>query len=639
MKRFVFALHLTLLAFLAVALLAPTPSRADDIEDLIAKVRAKAEEAKKQQAEQDGEAEPVAVPTTQYVGWLPLSGPLRDAPPPFAWVQEGEAGASMRGVLQQLRHVAQSPDHLGVVLYLDQPMLSLSQIDELHEGVAEVRKANKKVVAFAESYTLQSYLIACSADRILLQRKGMVELTGLGIEEMYLAGLLDKIGVKADMMQVGDYKGAAEAITRTGPSKEWDENFDKLLDDMWQQMRRRITLSRSKINDKNIDRIIEKTLAMKDGDLVKAGLVDALTERNLKDEMTGTFGDDFLYDENMGSFQPSTEIESPFALFAKMFQDPKAQVHRPSIAVLYAHGAIHSGDSTYGSASPKAGLFAEDSIGSRTMVEALSTARDNAMIKGVVIRIDSPGGSAIASEVIWQAVRECGRKKPVFVSVGPMAASGGYYIACAGDRIYTNANSIIGSIGVVGGKLVMGELYEKIGVNVHRRSRGPNGDMFNSVEPFSQQQRKQLLKAFENVYETFTDRVETGRGKKIADVSKVAQGRLFTGRQCVANGLADKVGGLQVAVADMAIRVGLDVGEYDIVTLPRPMSLQEYLNSIFGAGVTAPRLSSDQLGALEAVRQTLGPQKWSAIVRTLHGAMLLRDERVLTLMPLPFVVK
>lgn len=568
------------------------------------------------------------------VGWLELAGSLNDAPPPFSWVPESDAGPSVRSITAQLRHVAASKDHKGVVIYLDQPALSKAQIEEIGTAVTAARKAGKKVVFFAEAYDLDSYLLACSGDQILLQNKGFVELTGMGIEEYYLAGLFEKIGIKPDFVQTGQFKGADEMYMRKGPSPQWSENFDKLLDDMYDQVIGTIAAAR-KMDRKKLEKAMEASLAMSDEELVKAGLIDQVTARDLMDVTEKLYGEDFDWDDTMGEAEAADAInmENPFAIFKTLFAEPKAAPKRDTIAIVHMNGVINSGESSFG------GMFDEASIGSKTTIEALNDARDNEMVKGVIIRIDSPGGSALASEVIWQSVRELAKEKPVYVSIGSLAASGGYYIACSGTKIYASASSIVGSIGVVSGKIAMGGLLEWAGVGVHRRSRGPNGDMFNSVEPFTPQQRKALEQMSQRIYEQFTDRVTTGRGKKIADISKVAQGRLFTGKQAVKNGLVDSVGGMDLALKDLAGELKLEAGKYDIINLPEPMSLPQFLSQMLGVQKNLPRLSMEQMAALNVAKLAVGPRAWPTIKRALAGVSLLSRERVLAIMPHVVVVK
>ncbi|MCC7408069.1 MAG: S49 family peptidase [Phycisphaeraceae bacterium] len=580
--------------------------------------------------------------TGDFVGWLEIAGRLRDGDRPVAWVPAEDDEPTLTRVLRQLHTVATDPAYRGVVIYLDDAQLTLNQVQQISAAIDRARAAGKPILTFAESYSLTSYLLACSADRILLQHKGLLILESLGVEEMYLLGLLDKIGLKADMLQVGRYKGAMDPYTRSTPSPEWNENFDHLLDDLYDQILHVVT-SRRQMSVADFNQALTDVWSMQDQDYLKAGLVDELTDRDMVGATSTAFGDDFSWDRSMG-YGENTRLDAsnPFALFQMLLQRGRERITRDSIMVLHAQGPIMSGQSVSDGllAPPQhAGVFIDAAIGSKTMLKILGDAQDEPRVKGVVIALDSPGGSALASEVIWQAVRATARTKPLYVSVGRMAASGGYYIASAGQQIYVLDGSILGSIGVVGGKLVLGGLYDKLGLSIHRRSRGPLGDMFNSVEPFTEPQRAALLKAFENTYHTFTDRVLTGRGQRLTDLSAVGEGRLFTGRQAVANGMADKIGGLDQAVADMAQELGLKQGQYDVIDRPGPLTLPEYLDRLFGVmapGQLATPLTSldpQQQAVLAAARAAMGPQRWASAAQVLTALLQLQHEHTLLITP------
>ena len=573
-------------------------------------------------------------PAAPQVGAIKLVGPLREGPAPFAWVPEHEMGPSLRSVTAQLRFVATSDQHKGVVFFLDQPALSLAQIDELSAAIADTRKAGKKVLFFAEAYDLHSYLLASAGDQILLQQKGFLELTGLGIEEMYMAGLFEKIGLKPDFIQTGKYKGADEQYMRKGPSEAWSENFDKLLDDMYDQVLSNMAKGR-KLKKPAMEKAMAGTLSMDDAQMVKAGLIDRAVTRDILDVTTKAFGDDFDWDQSMGQGDASggVDMNNPFAALQSLLAEQPINPKRNTIAIIHCEGVITSGQSSAG------GMFGGSVVGSNTILEALKTAKNQPLIKGVIVRINSPGGSALASEVMWQAMRDVARDKPVWVSIGSLAASGGYYMACGADKVYASPQSIVGSIGVVSGKIAMGGLYDWAGITVHRRSRGPLGDMFNSVEPFTPEQRKALTAMSERIYEQFTDRVKQGRGNKVKDIAAVAQGRLFTGKQAQKNGLIDQIGGIEVTLDDLAMQLKLEQGEYDVIGLPGPMSLPQFLSSMFGGAVQAPHLSVEQMTILNTVKATVGPRAWPALQQSLEGMSLLQRERVLTVMPQVIVVK
>jgi len=583
------------------------------------------------EAVEDAETPEVAE-ATPMVGWLTLEESLRDGPLPYAWITPAEAGPSLSDVLDQLDYVADNEAYMGVVIYMDQPLLSLTQVLALSDKIAEVRAAGKLVMTYAEAYTMMDYVLASAADMVLLQHKGEVRLNGISVEEMYLGGTLEKIGAKADLVQIGKYKGASEQMMRTGPSEAWSENFDALLDDIYGQIIERIAENRGVTRDQ-AEQWIADSWTMTDTDYLRKRIVDRVTDRDLVEVTEIEFGDSFLWDDTLGFGGGEVQINNPMMLFSLLFKESNTYTSRPTVAIVHATGPIHSGKSSVGS-----GMFESESIGSSTMVEALGHARDDDNIKGVVIRINSPGGSALASEIIWQAVRDVGEVKPVYISIGGMAASGGYYIACAGDEVYLSPGSIVGSIGVVGGKIVLGGLYDWAGIGIHRRARGPLGDIFNSVDPFTESQRTMIRRSMQNVYDQFLDRVRLGRGSRLTNINQVVEGRLFTGRQAIENGLADKLGGVEVALADMTDELGLAEDDYDIIHLPPAMSLHTFLNDVFGA--QAPVAQSPEAPTIIAtLKQLLGPRAWPAVSSAAQGLMLLQHEPVLTLMPNALIVR
>ena len=569
-----------------------------------------------------------AIQTT--VGWLELSGEMRDTPIPYAWVDGEDAKQTLKGVLGQLQTVAEGKQYRGVVIYLDQVSMSLAQIHAITSAMEAVRASGKRVLTFAAAYDTREYLLASAADLILLQHKGSIDLMGMSVEELYVAGLLEKIGVKADMLQIGKYKGAAEAITSTGPSEAWNENFDSLLTDLYDQVITRLADGRNMSRDE-IEAIIRDSWTMTDTQYIRRRVVDRLVARDLVDVTEIEFGDSFTWDDTMGLPSQHVQAVSPFAMFQMLFQEQSHVTHRPTIAVVHANGPIISGDSSFGD-----GIFTEDSIGSRTFNQVCGEVVDDENIKGVIFRIDSPGGSALASEIIWQAIRNLSETKPVFVSIGSIAASGGYYIASAGNEIYVGPQSIVGSIGAVSGKLVMGGLYDMVGINIHRRHRGPLGDLFNSVEPFTEAQREVIQGSLDKIYEQFTQRVVLGRGNRLPDIAQVDEGMLFTGRQAVANGMADKIGIASDAIVDLAEQLGLEPGKYDVIDLPQPLSFQEWLSEIFSIRVPSTIRSHV---VVDTAHRLLGDEAWRSAAHVLEGIMLLRKERILLLMPRVVVVR
>jgi protease-4 len=332
---------------------------------------------------------------------------------------------------------------------------------------------------------------------------------------------------------------------------------------------------------------------------------------------------------------PKMDLGNPFAALSILTREPETKPKRESIAILHIDGAIVDGDSSMG------GFSGEPTVGSRTVRNALQDIQDEDLIKGVIVRIDSPGGSATASEVIWQGLRRVAEHKPVWVSVGSMAASGGYYLAVAGDRVYVNPSSIVGSIGVVGGKISMEGLYDRLKVNVVSRSRGPLGGLFSSA-PWGENELRIVRNKMTETYNLFASRVEAGRPD--ADLDQIGEGRLFTGDKALRMRMADALGGLDVALEDLASE--LELGDYDVMHFPGPKSLPEVLDDFFGGAAASAPLSSPLQGVQGAIsrmatpaeisavgRQLLGTAAWPQVSRQIDTLMLLREEPVILLSP------
>ncbi|QDU34235.1 Protease 4 [Poriferisphaera corsica] len=583
---------------------------------------------------QDSDEEVVPEDQEVLVGWLELTGGLREGTSPFAWVSEDEMGPSLEGVVGQLRTVRDDERYLGLILFMNDASLSLAQVQTLSKEVKAVREAGKKVLAFGETYSTKDYVLASSADLVLLQHKGAIELSGVSVEEMYLAGLLEKIGAKAELLQIGQYKGANEALTRRKPSEAWNKNIEGLLDDLHSQIVNAVMENREMAAEQ-VDELFGRTWAMTDEELVEAGLVDHLVRRDLISVTEIEFGDGFQWDKQMGMAYEGGGFGAggnPMAMFQLLFKQRAPAVTRETVAVVHCSGPIYGGESSRGD-----GMFSDDQIGSKTVTKLLARLKGDENVKGVVLRIDSPGGSALASEVMWQSIRELGEKKPVYVSVGGMAASGGYYMACAGDEVFVSPSSVVGSIGVVSGKIILGGLYEKIGVEVTSRSRGKYGDLFSSTKPFSTEQRELMLKSMQNIYDQFKDRVKRGRGSRLMDLEAVDEGMLFTGQQAVELGMADQVGDLKNSIDALVGELALEEGAFDVKHFPEPVSLPEFLNGVMGVSAKRVDVSGTLIG--ESVKRVLGEQAWVSVSRVLDGMLLLKDEPVLTILPVGIVVK
>lgn len=547
----------------------------------------------------------------------------------FTWL--GDGGQTLLGLVETLDTLAVDDEFSGVLLRLKDSGLSYTQVEELGAAMDRVREAGKKVHVFAEGYGTTDLLLGAHADGVLIQKGGAVSFPGMYMEEMFLADTLEWVGVKAQLVQVGDYKGANEQMTRSAPSPQWDQNISGLLDALYENMRSDIKSGRG-LNDKQLDDAM-KVLWMASGDeAVSAGLIDAEVDLpELPDYLKTAYGESVKWvSDPYAVAEGGMDFSNPFALFSQLGQSSSVSIDHPTIAVLHINGTIIDGDSSSG------GMFGGGtSVGSRTIRNAIEDILDEPLIKGVVVRVDSPGGSAIASEVMWQGLQRLKSEKPVWVSVGSMAASGGFYVLSAGDKVFVNPSSIVGSIGVVGGKYSMTDLYAKAKVHIVGRARGPMADLFGSGAEWDEADIAAVRDRMEQTYNLFTSRVVAGR--EGIDLSKTAEGRLFVGSDAVGLKMADAIGGLDDAVNELAIQ--LDIADFDVVHFPAPPSFEDVLENMLGGFVQAPgvELAPASLGGM--LKGVLGEARYEAAVDALNGITLLQKEPVLLINPSTIIVR
>jgi len=555
--------------------------------------------------------------------------------------------ATMARVTDAIAGVGQDREAVGLLIRLREAELSLGEAEEIGRAVRAIRDQGKKVYLYAYSLGTPDLVLGSFADEVIVQAGGAVSLPGLYAEEIYLADALSWVGVRADMVQVGDYKGAAEELVNSKPSAEWSQNIDALLDSIYARVRAQLKQGR-KLDDAGLDRAMETAWSATAEDARRVGLVDTVLDLpDLTAHLEKAHGEFAWGDNLLDAEERAPDVSNPFAIIRALLEKPDYGPARPTIAVLHIDGAIVDGESTEGGI-----LGGEGSVGSLTIRRALSEIERDDLIKGVIVRIDSPGGSAIASEVIWQGLRRVAEKgKPVWASVGGMAASGGYYVAVGAGKIYVTPASIVGSIGVVGGKMATEGLFKTLRLNVVSRARGPRADMESSA-PWSDEQRGLVRAKMKETYDLFASRVAAGR--KGIDLSKTAEGRLFTGERAIDLKMADALGGLDDAVGDLAMHMGLEVGDYDVMDYPAPMTLAEMLQSLMGtSGVSAsaPRVGATAWGGLRQAAgapggsaaaldgldalasEALGSARWRAIREPLRALMQLRREPVLLASP------
>jgi protease-4 len=543
-----------------------------------------------------------------HVAYIDLQQPLVEKPADFSLFGEPDA-KTVRSVLDRLNKARLDDKVKAVLVTLSaETQVSYAQAQEIRDALADITKAGKKTFVYADAYDTPTYTLASGASDVCLLEGGEVMMPGVGMEAMFARGLLDKVGVKADYIQIGEYKGADEEYTRKTASDELKSQLNKLTASLYGQIVDGIATHR-KLSEDKVRAIIDEALLTAPV-ARQRGLIDHLIDqdglRPLIAKKLG--GKKIVLMEHYGEVErQEPDMSNPWALFAAMSRRPQPS-GKPEIALIYVDGVITDGQ---GGQSMMGG----NSVGSDDLRSALRTAQRDDNVRAVVLRINSPGGSALASEVIWQAAMHVAEKKPLIVSVGAMAASGGYYIASAGQKIYADPAAIVGSIGVVGGKFVWSDLAQKLGISTETFSRGANADLFSSAKPFDDRQRTMVRNWMKQTYEQFTRRVMSTRGKKIKDIDQVARGRVFAAAEGRQVGLVDSIGGFDDAISNAAARAHLKPGSYEIRTLPQPRTIADMIwhNGDEAAFAFKPRIQLSAGGAVlgapdQATRHILGEQ-------------------------------
>lgn len=581
------------------------------------------------------------------VAHIHLSGAVTEKPQedPFGLLA-GQV-TSLKSLLDRLDKARKDKSVKALVLTYDSTSMGLAQMEEIHNALLKFRESGKPVYAQVDSTYLSApvYALLSSASDLVIDPMADLWVTGLYGEGLYLKGLLNKIGVGADFLQFEQYKSAAEMFTRTEPSDPAKENMDWLFDSLYGSLTGMIAESRHTTTDTVrgwIDQgIVQAPEAASDG------MVDTVAPRDqFLTSLKTRFGKGLTFDNRYGEEKALTvDFSNPFAffsLFSQMAGRQKAST-KNAVGLIYIEGVILPG---YSQPSPFGGA---DAAYSGDIRHALKQAADDPKVKAVVLRVDSPGGSVLGSDVILRAVKDLRAKKPVVVSMGDVAASGGYYVSCAADAILADETTITASIGVIGGKLITTGMWNKLGVNWVPFQRGKNADFFSSAHRFTDDQRTRLHDWMESAYVAFKNHVVEGRGDRLKEpIDDIAGGRVFTGRQAVDLGLVDRIGGLDDAIA-LAAQMA-SITDYEVRVIPRPENpLEQIMQSLSGetterdsdleARLSAafPALQGQDLAPLVSALRTVDPTRTRAILVALEKVEILRDEGVALLSPFDIV--
>jgi protease IV len=470
---------------------------------------------------------------------------------------------------------------------------------EIRDAILDFRKSGKKTIAFLEYGGEQEYFMATACEKVVLLPSSVLDLKGLATYEVFLRGAFDKIGVTPDFIHIGDYKTAINAYTQKSFTPAHREMAQSLNHDAFEQLVQAIAVARKKTPEA-VRKLFDEGPFIAE-DALSAGLVDALLYR---DEVEDTIG---LGDEE------STDL----ADYVRASPPPFSLSARPKIAVIYAVGTIASGEGPSG-----------DVVGSDTLVEYINQAADDHAVKAIVLRVDSPGGSSIASDVIWRALMLAREEKPLIVSMGDLAASGGYYIAMPGHVIVAQPGTLTGSIGIYTGKFAIGGTLEKFGASMEAVSEGKMAQMDSPARPFTDAERAKVEEQVQAFYEQFVTKVAEARKSTPEKIDAVAQGRVWTGRQAKTIGLVDELGGLDraVAIAKERAKIAASKDVELVVYPPRP--------SLFDA-LSHPLGQTDE-SSLQSALALVAPSERRLMRQVLAPMRLLGRREPLALMPFVF---
>ena len=459
-------------------------------------------------------------------------------------------------ILSSIKKAKENEDIKGIYIQATSLGAGFASLEEIRNALKDFKESGKFVVAYGDAYTQGLYYLSSVADKVLLNPQGMLEWRGLAATPMFFKDLLEKVGVEMQVFKVGTYKSAVEPFISTEMSAANREQINVYLSSIWGQITSAVAESRNlsvEALNKEADRMLMFYPAEES---VKNGLVDTLIYKNdVRDYLKNLAGID--KDDNM----PILGIQDMINVKKNVPRDKSGNV----IAVYYAYGEIDGGSSA----------STDEGINSEKVIKDLRKLKDNENVKAVVLRVNSPGGSAYGSEQIWYAVNQLKKEKPVIVSMGDYAASGGYYISCNADTIVAEPTTLTGSIGIFGMMPNAKGLTEKLGVNFDVVKTNPYADFGNLTRPMNDGEKGLMQMYVNNGYELFLTRCSDGRGISMEELDKIAQGRVWTGSTAKELGLVDELGGLDKALEIAIAKAGVDA--YTVMSYPKKEGFLESL--------------------------------------------------------------
>jgi len=548
---------------------------------------------------------------------LRVAGSLPDYSPDDPFKKYfGGPDQSLTGLVMQFKKAKADKRIKAILLDIDVSGVGWGKAEEIRDAIADFRSSGKPVYAYLEFGINKEYYIASACDKIYVPPPGELFINGLAADVMFFRGSLDKLGIYPDIYQIGKYKSAGDMFTQKTMTDAHREYVNSLLDDLYGRYVNAIAQARHKTPDEV--RTLIDNAPYNSAKAKEAGLVDeSLYRDDVEKQIKASLG----Y-KDTDTFTPVRGAD-----YREVPPESLGLNEGERIAVIYATGDIGSGSSAN---SPSG----EQSIGSDTLAKAINDAAADKTIKAIVMRVDSPGGSGLASDIIWHAVEAANQKKPVVVSMSDVAASGGYYISAAASKIIAQPSTITGSIGVLAGKPVMRGFYDWLGISNEYVLRGKTAGLFRETEKFSDEERAKFEEWIKTTYyQDFVPKVAKGRKKDAQAIDSVGQGRVWTGAQAKDRGLVDDFGGLDKAieVAKQLANIPADKGVQRVI-LPYP---QTFLQQILSGGGENSNTKVEQQRAIAAAL----PEDARRALRYMALMDRMKDGDVMMLMPFDLRIK
>jgi protease-4 len=514
----------------------------------------------------------------EHILCLKLHGSIQDRyeESPFEINELLGEEASTLGLNNILKNIKKAKSDENIKgIYLDIGFLNagFATIGEIRKALLNFKESGKFIVSYSETYTQRAYYLASVADDICIYPDGALEYKGLNSSTIFYTNALKKIGIEPQIIRHGKFKSAVEPFILTEMSDSNREQVTIFVNSIWDEFQENVARERN-LSVKKLNEIANNLMVRTPKDALDLGLVDQLHYKDeLHEHFTDLMGKDNFDDVTFISLKKYDSIQNE-NLVEKLKKD--------KIAVVYAQGEIVSGGGS------------ETTIGSDRISKAIRKARKDEKVKAIVLRVNSPGGSALASDVIWREMKLAQKKKPVVVSMGDVAASGGYYIACGADKIYASPNSITGSIGVFGILMNVEELLtDKLGLTFDQVKTNKFSDMGSINRPLSKEEYDIIHESVVHIYEDFILKVAEGRQMNKLEVDNIGQGRVWSGSSALKTNLIDEFGGLEDAIEEASILAKME--HFQIYELPKQQEPFQKLLSQLKEGVKTSWVKS-QLG-------------------------------------------